>query len=499
MRRLNLYKSLVVLLFLLVNTGIGFTQKTVIKSGAIYTLKSKTSNKLLSVSNASMDNGANVDCWTETHSDAQRWIVKLISKNVYTLTNVASGKLLHIASTPGDSINVDQNASIADNDTKWNIVDDGNGAFNLKTAANNSFSLTLNLGSLVDGTNVNLNKSSDDNSQKWIFQSVSKQEVAPSATIADQVFSAWATKYDVVNKKGFWDVAEMMEIVVDAYEITRNVKYKTMFDQMYNNFLINHGTDWMNNDYNDDITWIVIACTRASLLTGNKIYLTKAIDQFEKMYSRAATDLYEGGLIWKQGTKTKNACINGPAMVACCYLAQATGDTNYYSRAKTLYVWSKKYLFNENTGKVNDAYDGKIHNWSSTYNQGTYLGAAVMLYKLTKNPAYLQDAIKIADYTQNTMYASKVINNENGNDLQGFKGIFMRYARKYVVECKRTDIIPWLQLNAKVAYNNRNSDNLIQTFWGTRTSETMNPKAAFGVSSAVSLLLNCPISKNQQN
>ena len=123
----------------------------------------------------------------------------------------------------------------------------------------------------------------------------------------------------------------------------------------------------MGNEYNDDITWISIACVRASLLFNNKAYLAKAKDQFDKMYARANTTLYGGGLIWKQGTLTKNSCINGPAMVACCYLAQATGDKTYYDKAIYLYTWSKKYLFNASTGKLNDAYDGTVHDcrWNS--------------------------------------------------------------------------------------------------------------------------------------
>jgi len=495
MRAFNLRTSFLVFIFLLVSTGFGFAQKTGIKSGAIYTLKSKSNNRLLDVVNASTDISAKVDCWTDTKSDAQRWVVKKVDKNVYTLTNVGSGKLLHVASTPADSVNVDQYSDSLDNSTKWMIVDAGDGSCYLTSAASQTGSFNISAGGMADESKVNLSKSSGIDAQKWIFQSEKAQKAAPTAAIADQVFTAWATKFDVVNKKSFWDVAEMMEIVVDAYEITHDVKYKNMFDLMYQNFLINHGQDWMNNDYNDDITWIVIACTRASILTGNKAYLTKAVDQFEKMYARANTDLYEGGLIWKQGTKTKNSCINGPAMVACCYLAQATGDTSYYTKAIYLYNWSKKYLFVESTGKLNDAYDGKVHNWSSTYNQGTYLGAAVMLYKHYKNPVYLRDAKKIAEFTQNTMYGSKVINNENGNDLQGFKGIFMRYARKYVLECGGKEILPWLQLNAKVAYNNRNSENIMQTFWGTRTKETVDPKSAFGASSAVSLMMNCPTVK----
>ena len=78
MRTLNLRTTIVVLIFLLLSAGFGFAQKTSIKSGAIYTLKSKSSNKLLDVSNASLDNSAIADCWTDTKSDAQRWIIKKV-------------------------------------------------------------------------------------------------------------------------------------------------------------------------------------------------------------------------------------------------------------------------------------------------------------------------------------------------------------------------------------------------------------------------------------
>ena len=77
----------------------------------------------------------------------------------------------------------------------------------------------------------------------------------------------------------------------------------------------------------------------------------------------------------------------------------------------------------------------------------------------------------------------------NGNDLPGFKGIFARYARMYTVELNRTDLVGWLQLNARVAYDNRNSQNLIHTRWATKPSET-GPHSAFGCSTAVSLLMN---------
>jgi predicted alpha-1,6-mannanase (GH76 family) len=318
------------------------------------------------------------------------------------------------------------------------------------------------------------------------------------ALIADKAFAAWYNAYNIESVNGFfWDNAEMMEVVLDAYEVTKDPKYRTMFEAMYKNFIAKNGADWQDNKYNDDIAWMVLVSVRGYFLTGNIMYRDKAKEQFDKMYKRAFDYSYGGGMLWYHTKTTKNACINGPSMVACCYLAQATGDTTYYNKAISLYTWSKLYLFDAATGKINDNVDLdkksgqlKISTWSSTYNQGTYLGAATMLYKYTKEASYLSEAQKIALYIRDEMYKGQVMNNEdNGNDLPGFKGIFVRYARMYTIELNKTELVDWLQLNAKVAWNNRNSQNLIQTKWATRTDET-KPKSAFGCSTAVSLLMN---------
>jgi predicted alpha-1,6-mannanase (GH76 family) len=345
---------------------------------------------------------------------------------------------------------------------------------------------------------LNISNSSLDNSASVDCRKDTSQEELTPAEIADKVFAAWYNSYNMEAVNGFfWDNAEMMEVVLDAYEVTKDIKYKTMFEAMYRNFVEKNGADWQDNKYNDDIAWAVLFSVRGYLLTGNVTYREKAKEQFDKMYARAFTNTYGGGLIWYQTKTSKNACINGPSMVACCYLARATGDSSYYDKAIALYTWSKVYLFDAASGKVNDNVDLdkktgqlKISTWSSTYNQGTYLGAAVMLYKFTGEASYLAEAQKIALYIRDNMYKSGVMNNEdNGNDLPGFKGIFARYARMYTIELNKPELAEWLLLNAKVAYNNRNSQNLIQTKWATRTGEE-KPKSAFGCSTAVSLLIN---------
>ncbi len=273
------------LVFFFVNAGVGFSQTSGITSGAIYTLKSKLSNKLLNVSNASIDNSANVDCWTNTRSDAQRWIITHIGNSVYTLTNVASGKLLHIVAAPADSVNVDQFSDTGSDDVKWTIKKAGQGSYYLKTAANSGYSLNLHAGGTADGTNVDLSQSSAADVQKWFLQKEIPQDAAPTAAVADKLFAAWYTSYNVESVKGFfWDNAEMMEVVLDAYEVTKDAKYKTMFDAMYKNFIEKNGADWMDNKYNDDIAWAVLFSVRGYLLTGNIAYREKAKDQFDKMY-----------------------------------------------------------------------------------------------------------------------------------------------------------------------------------------------------------------------
>ena len=89
-------------------------------------------------------------------------------------------------------------------------------------------------------------------------------------------------------------------------------------------------------------------------------------------------------------------------------------------------------LFDAKTGQVYDSRawnaDGSIANegfnsWASTYNQGTMLGAATMLYKYTGEEQYKQDANAVYNYTCNKLTNNKkiisVCQTING-DLCGF-------------------------------------------------------------------------------
>ncbi|MDB4537851.1 glycoside hydrolase family 76 protein, partial [Akkermansiaceae bacterium] len=179
----------------------------------------------------------------------------------------------------------------------------------------------------------------------------------------------------------YWMWAEQMEMVLDAYEAFADRKRLEEFGALFNGFLKRHGETWERNDFNDDIMWMVIACSRAHLLTGEERYLKAAKVNFDLCYRRAHSEDLGGGLWWKTEKRSKNACVNGPGAIAACLLAEATKDESYRVKAKGMFAWVKEHLFDAETGAVADNMrrDGRVHGRVYSYNQGTFVGAADLL------------------------------------------------------------------------------------------------------------------------
>jgi predicted alpha-1,6-mannanase (GH76 family) len=112
-------------------------------------------------------------------------------------------------------------------------------------------------------------------------------------------------------------------------------------------------------------------------------------------------------------------------------LYQEFGDEKDKEWAQKIYDWEKSTLFNSNNGKVYDNIDsgtGKTNmDWIFTYNQGTFIGSAVELHKISGKKAYLNDAVLAADYTTGSLTVSSVLKSEGTGDGGLFKGIFVRY------------------------------------------------------------------------
>lgn len=520
MKNVHFYSALVVLFFISVSA-------LALTPGKIYKLSTlATGNKSVMVKNSSLTRDADIVNWSETGVNSQRWILNSDQDGKYQITNSYSGKILYRKGTAVEGATIYQFDKNELSAGKWEItpVDGQEGYFYITQMEPK---LYLEIVSTTEGSLLHLQAKKEGtagDNQKWKLDEVTAEPNYLTATVRDIMMQKWKERYYkkaptgyVLANGGWWGDAEMFEVVLDAYETTGQQVHEETFRQLYINFIARNKTDWMYNEFNDDIAWMVIASARAYLMFGDQNFLTYAKNNFDKMYARAL--LPSGMLRWKETEATKNgtnSCINGPAEVAACYLAMATGDENYYTKAKNLYALQRQHLYVPTTGQVYDSFTwvngvpSNYNHWASTYNQGTFLGAAVMLYNHFGHEQYKEDAKMIMKYT------AKNLCDENGiinvcqvatGDLSGFKGILMRYIRRFIVDLGQTEYTEMMQKNAFHAYNNRNSAGISSSAWLTKAPEnfifencTNNCSFAndpFGPSTAVSAAFNAPLNKNR--
>lgn len=324
---------------------------------------------------------------------------------------------------------------------------------------------------------------------------VHNQEYTEMGDIVLQAFTANFYKRGILTDANFWDAAEILESYLDAYEQTGKEEYLEYIKQIAKVQGSKENTSWLSNEYNDDIAWMCIAYARIYLLTGEELYLTISRNNFDDMYARAISDDLGGGLFWRADNQTKNSCINCPASIAACLLGKALGDDSYYEKAKALMQWEFDNMFVPSTGAVFDSYNlkGEKNTWSSSYNQGTFIGACTLLHEKYGDEIYMTNAAAAADYAMNKLEnVGGVLNGENsGGDLIGFKGILTRWLYRYAKYTNDTDILLWLQNNADTAFSNRNVNDLIWTTWANKTPDDITDMDLFGFSTAMALMFNC--------
>jgi len=319
-----------------------------------------------------------------------------------------------------------------------------------------------------------------------------------TSTDADTLFEAHAKAFYRMTNGGafyrkstetnkpadFWTESEQLEMVLDAYKRTTNGEQLVMLTNLFRGFLAEHGGTWEKNPYNDDIMWTVIALTRAHLLTGNPEFLAVARTNFDLCYDRAASTNLGGGLWWKVGVRSKNACVNGPASIAAFLLGKSTGKTSYFTIATNLFLWERANLFDPDTGQVFDNIreNGRVGRFALTYNQGTFVGAANFL-------GYTNEARLAALYTMNRMCREAYLPpGGEGGDGGGFNGIGVRWIAWFMNDRgEQATFEPWLQKNAEAAWQGRRtSDSLSWCRWPQPTSE--GRRYSWGCSSSVVLL-----------
>ena len=191
-------------------------------------------------------------------------------------------------------------------------------------------------------------------------------------------------------------------------------------------------TEELDTRYYDDNQWLGIAFIDAYSRTKKKEYLNLATGIYRFMMTGYDT-ITGGGIYWREGDKSsKNTCSNGPGIVLALQLHLATEDRKYLDTALLLYKWTNKYLLSKNrlffdAIKTKDlSVDKAIY----TYNTGTMLQSNVLLYRITKQKQYLDEACSIADAAEKFFYK-----NNRLPDNYWFNAVMLRgFIELYKVE-----------------------------------------------------------------
>lgn len=151
--------------------------------------------------------------------------------------------------------------------------------------------------------------------------------------------------------------------------------------------------------YYDDNQWIGITSLDIYERTGEKAYLDLGKSMYDFMMT-ASDNALGGGLYWRENDfETKNTCSNGPGVIVALKMYKATKDKVYLDNALKIYNWTYEKLQTP-TGLFYDnikVKDGSIGEAVFSYNSGTMLQSNVYLYEITGDKKYLERANKIAD------------------------------------------------------------------------------------------------------
>ena len=470
--------------------------------------------KALMTKNSSLDNSIDVVLWTKTDVASECWTLDASSPTI--IRNAYSN-------VPMVTSSATVNAKLRQARTgqgRWFVetVDAEAGIYKIKNSTKDLF---VTLQATDDGAVPVLAEATEDNTQLWRFVEVEPKttftagmrEEMMDAYIKSAVESKGSNRKTFIN--GSWGESEQLEVVLDAYETTGREDYLKLAKEVYNWYNVNVGTTWTKlvytdnykwygHDFNDDVMWQIIAIARLGLLSNNRNYISVAKRNFDAVYKRAYIP-FTGLMRWAQNSGDPygtNSCIAGPTEVAACYLGFAGCGEEYFEKARDLYA-AQRYVLANNmaTGKV---WDSVVWNpetekvkskneWGSTYNQGTMLGAACMLYKYYGDEQYLKDAKKIMKWTKDNLCDSHGIINVcqggDNHDLWGFKGILMRYVRRFIRDCGVTDYQEWMEKNALHAYCNRTPEGITPTAW-LQKGNAENTSDDFGNSTAASAAVN---------
>lgn len=268
----------------------------------------------------------------------------------------------------------------------------------------------------------------------------------------------------------YWPQAHALDVLVDAWLRNPSDALKAQMNDLLTGVRAKNGNTFINYYY-DDMEWMALACLRAYTAT-NDARFKGVCDTLWSDIKGGWSDQLGGGIWWRKDNPSKNTPSNMPAAILAARRYKAFGDVSDLQWAQKIYAWERTTLYDNTSGLVYDNIDkngNKNTDWKFTYNQGTFLGAALELYKNTGNSQYLTDALQTADFTLNSGFLTSngILKDEGGGDGGLFKGIFVRYFTRLIVEAtsdpsRKTGYVNFLRANGESLWSKgTNKGNLL--------------------------------------
>lgn len=150
--------------------------------------------------------------------------------------------------------------------------------------------------------------------------------------------------------------------------------------------------------YFDDNAWVGLALLAHHERTGERAPLTLARRVLDFVLTGWSTEdswSHPGGIRWKVPAScvSRNTCANGPVVELALGLHARTGEPGLLDWAMRIYDWVRGALLRPD-GLYADRItpDGTVEPTPWSYNQGTMIGAGVLLHRATGESAFLEQA-----------------------------------------------------------------------------------------------------------
>lgn len=231
-----------------------------------------------------------------------------------------------------------------------------------------------------------------------------------------------------------------------------------------------------NDRYYDDNVWLALDFSALYEATHNKLYLDKALQLYEFIYS-GWDEKVGGGIYWcEQKKSSKNTCSNAPSAVLSAKLYKITGNEKFLKQSIETYNWTKNILMDPEDCVYwdNVNLEGKIDKRKYTYNSGQMIEAGVLLYEITNNDVYLHDAQKTAKGTY-TFFVKERETTEGLKpfyvSLPWFNTILFRGLKALYKIDGKAEYVTTMKQNAMFAWRNTlDENNLFGNNWNRKSN-----------------------------